>query len=155
MGGGPVIAAAAINQFNHLFSLRMRKERLIGLICCFAAGSEIWKLKIFNGAAALERMRWIGGCAEWVGYGRCSANGSAQESKPTQTNPSIPLQQSKRKGVQLFFAAVNSWNEVKWIDGAERRRANGAPSSSGCAARQKRNSTKQMEMKFVLWMKLR
>ena len=29
-----ITAAAAINQFNHLFSLRMRKERLIGLICC-------------------------------------------------------------------------------------------------------------------------
>ena len=40
---------------------------------------------------------------------------------------------------QLFFAAVNQWNDNELIDGAKRRRASGSP--SGPAARQAKKET--------------
>ena len=58
-----ITAAAAINQFNHLFSLRMRKERLIGLICCVSGP--------FRNAKVNEVNFWWrkGGWASPVGFG--------------------------------------------------------------------------------------
>ena len=61
-----------------------------------------------------------------VGYGRCSANGSAKERK--QTNKPTIQQQNKGKRTQFVFADSNTeWNEV--CGGGERRQTSGAPTA--------------------------
>ena len=55
------------------------------------AGSEIWKVLLFNGAAALSWMKWVVLFGLWVGYGRLAANGSAQRSQQQQ-QLTIPIQ---------------------------------------------------------------
>ena len=112
-----ITAAAAINQFNHLFSLRMRKERLIGLICCFAAGSEIWKSLIFNGAAAEERtMKFISSFLLWWVMGAAAPMAPPKRENKEEMNEWVSDDQQKREWIafSFFLERQSARNEVKW-----------------------------------------
>ena len=73
--------------------------------------------------------------ALWVGYGRCSANGSAQRSKQRQEEqPGI--QSNKKKEREWTLLRRQQPTKRIGVGAAEERRSkvNGAPSSSRCAA---------------------
>ena len=69
--------------------------------------------------------------------------------------------ESTKRESELFFFLLERLSFFHFEEMEEKtkrtRRENNERSTKQprCAARQKRNSTKQMEMKFVLWMKLR
>ena len=152
-----ITAAAAINQFNHLFSLRMRKERLIGLICCVsgpfrnAKVNEVnfWWRKggwashslsaiqikiIFIWAAERRNERSEAGLflssALLSGLGAAAA-ATLRERERTKTRRTAPIQRERR--LSSPTATLNEFmNEA--CGGGERRQTSGAPRGSRPAA---------------------
>ena len=90
-----------------LFSLEWEKKIEFDLPGGAAAGSEIWKTFSFS----MKLPRWERWSGVWLveesqqlrGWKSCAVMAAAHQ----QTNTTILFQQNKRKGVQLFFAAVN------------------------------------------------